>query len=48
MTDIQIIQLSKQSSSTIIAPVKTSTAAQSIKARSYALKVPAKVPAQAR
>lgn len=48
MTDIQIIQSFKQRSWTIIATVKTSTAAQSIKARRYALKVPAKVPAQAR
>ena len=42
MTDIQIIQLFGQRSWTIIAPVKTSTAAQSMKARMHALKVPAK------
>jgi hypothetical protein len=42
MTGIKIIQLSEQTSWTIIAPVKTSTAAQSMKARMRARKVPAK------
>ena len=41
MTDIQIIQLFKQRSWTIIIPVKTSTAAQSMKAHVHTLNVPA-------